>query len=63
MIRSSILNTKVTKEALVEDEYQKNESAMNTQSENEIDMDYALAKYKYNKPPSEATSETKKRVK
>ena len=57
------MKIKATKEASVEEKYQKNESAMNTQSENEIDMDYALAKYKYNKPPSEATSETKKRVK
>ena len=60
MIRSYILKTKVTKEALVEDEYLKNESAMNSQNEYKNNIDSYLVNNKDNKRPSEAAEETKK---
>ena len=60
MTRGSILKTKVTKEALVEDKYQKNDSAMNSQNLDKNDLDSTSAKDKDKKIPSEATEETKK---
>ena len=60
MIRCSILKTNVTKEALVEDEYQKNQSAINSQNEDENGINSDLAKYKYKMRQSKANEETKK---
>ena len=54
MIRSSILKTKVTKEALVEDQDQKNDSTMNDQNEDENYTDSALVKEKDKTRPIEA---------
>ena len=62
MIRSSILKTKVTKEALVENQDEKNDSTMNDQNEDENYTDSALVKEKEKDKtrPSEVTEETDK---
>ena len=53
-----ILKTKVTKEDLVKDK-DKNERAMNSQSEDENYMDSSLVKDKDNTCPSESAKDTK----
>ena len=53
MVLRSVLNTKVKKEASVDDKYQKNESAVNYQNEDLNDKDFSLVKYKYKMRPSE----------
>ena len=59
MIQSSIIKTKVTKEALVEDKYQNNYTEMNTQNEDINDTDSDLVKDKDNTCPSEAAEDSK----
>ena len=44
MIRRSIMNTKDMNEAMVKDEYHKNDSATYSQNEDKNDMDSALVK-------------------
>ena len=60
MIIGSIPRTKFTKEALVKDKYQKNQSEMNTKNEVINDMDIALVNYKGKTRPSKATEDTQK---
>ena len=59
MIRRYIMNTKVIKEAFVEDKDQKNESATNYQNEDENYMDSALFKDKEKRRPSKTNEEKK----
>ena len=61
MIRSSIHNTKVLKEPLVEEKYQNNYSSVNDQNEDRNYMDSDSVKEKYNTHPIEATEYTKQR--
>ena len=60
MVWTSIPKTKVIKEALVEDQDQKNDSTMNDQNKDKNDMDIALVKDKDKTRPSETTEDTKK---
>ena len=53
------MNTKVIKEAFVEDKDQKNESATNYQNEDENYMDSALFKDKEKRRPSKTNEEKK----
>ena len=60
LIRSYFMNTKVRKEALVQDEDHNNDGEMNPQNGNKYIMDSAQFKCKYKTRPSKATEETKK---
>ena len=53
------MKNKVTKEAYIEDKYQKKYSAMNTKNEDANYMYSTLVKDKDNTRPSKATEETK----
>ena len=59
MVRRSILNTKVTKEASAEKKEENNDSSMSSQNEYETYKDCASVKDKGKKRTSEATEETK----
>ena len=60
MIRRSIMKTKATKENLVEDQDQKNGSAMNYKNEDENDMNITLVKDKYKTRLSEENKDKEK---
>ena len=59
IIHSFILKTKITKKASVKDKYNNNESAMNSQNEDDNDKECASVKEKTKKRPSEAIEERK----
>ena len=63
IIRRPILKTNITKEALVEEKYQYNYSAIDSQNEYKNYKDCDPVKDKYKTRPSEATEDTKKEKK